>query len=331
LNQSIGITMDLSQPVLSFARLPSITFQHSQTVGEAIASLKTRELGDDILYFYVIDSSGRLLGVVPVRRLLLSRSDSRIGEIMIHDLVSIPCTATLLEASEVLLEKRLLALPIIDASGMFQGIIDISIFSDEMPNLVRKHEVDSAFQMIGVHVNLGRNVSPLRSFKDRFPWLLSNITGGMICAIIAGMYESLIGFVTLLALFIPVVLALSESVSMQSMTLTLQTLAHGPRQWSLLFGAIRREFLTAILLGFASGLSVGLISFIWKRQALASAAIGTSIALAMVTACILGVLIPGAVKAFRRDPGIASGPIVLALADIATLIFFFNLAGWLLG
>ncbi|OGC95386.1 MAG: hypothetical protein A2W25_10430 [candidate division Zixibacteria bacterium RBG_16_53_22] len=323
--------MDLNQPVLSVARLPSITFQHTQTVGEAIASLKIREPGDDILYFYVIDSSDRLIGVVPVRRLLLSRSDSRIGEIMIHDLISIPSTASLLEASEMLLEKRLLALPIVDSGGIFRGIIDISIFSDEMPSLVRKHEVDSAFQLIGVHVSLGRNVSPLRSFKDRFPWLLSNITGGIICAIIAGMYESLIGFVTLLALFIPVVLALSESVSMQSMTLTLQTLSRGPHQWSLLFNAVKRELFAAILLGLASGLAVGLISYIWKKQAPASIAIGASIALAMVTACILGVLIPGAVRAFRRDPGIASGPIVLALADIATLIFFFNLAGWLLG
>jgi Mg/Co/Ni transporter MgtE len=32
----------------------------------------------------------------------------------------------------------------------------------------------------------------------------------------------------------------------------------------------------------------------------------------------------------RRDPRIASGPIVLAVTDFATLIIYFNVAGWFL-
>jgi magnesium transporter len=60
-------------------------------------------------------------------------------------------------------------------------------------------------------------------------------------------------------------------------------------------------------------------------------AIGGSIALAMITACLLGVALPAVVRALRVDPRIAAGPIVLATADVATLLFYFNLAGWLLG
>jgi magnesium transporter len=330
MGHSVNTSVDLNQGVLKYARQPTITLHQDQTVGEAISSFRTQEIGEDILYFYVVDSYIRLLGVVPVRKLILSSPETRIGDIMISELVAIRDTATLLEASELLLEKRLLALPIVDDHDGLKGIVDIALFSQEMPNLIRKHEVDSAFQLIGVHVSLGRNVSPLRSFRDRFPWLLSNITGGIICAFIAGMYESLISMVTLLALFIPVVLALSESVSMQSMSITLQTLPPHSHPWPLIFRAVRREFSTALLLGLGSGLTVGIVAFAWRGQAMVSAAIGLTIALAMVTACILGVLIPGAVRAFQRNPNIASGPIVLALADMATLIFFFNLAGWLL-
>jgi magnesium transporter len=329
--QPAATTMDLDQPVTSYARKPSITLYADQTVREAIASIRTQEPGGDILYFYVVDTSERLLGVVPVRRLLLSLPEIHIGDIMITDVVTIPGTASLLDASEALLDTRLLAIPVVDQKGRLLGAIDISLFSEEMPDVVRRHEVESAFQLIGVHVGLGRNVSPLRSFQDRFPWLLTNITGGLLCAIIIGLYESLISVITILALFIPVILALSESVSMQSMTLTLQTLPPNPRPWSLILKALKREFFAAVLLGIGCGLVVALVIVVWKHQILAAGAIGASIALAMVTACILGVLIPGAVKTFQKNPNIASGPIVLALADIATLAFFFSLAALVLG
>jgi magnesium transporter len=167
-------------------------------------------------------------------------------------------------------------------------------------------------------------------FRNRFPWLLCNIGGGIICAFLAGLYESFLDSVIVLALFIPVVLALAESVSVQSMTITLQSL-HGRRVgWRNTLRAVTAEFLTAVLLGSASGLLVGLVALVWKRQPAVAAAIGASICLAIITACLLGILLPTALRAFR-DPKIASGPIVLATADVATLLFYFNLAGLMLG
>ena len=66
------------------------------------------------------------------------------------------------------------------------------------------------------------------AFRDRFPWLLCNIAGGLIAAFIASRFEHLLQQVVVLALFIPIVLALGESVSMQALTLTMQSLTEGP-------------------------------------------------------------------------------------------------------
>ncbi len=90
-----------------------------------------------------------------------------------------------------------------------------------------------------------------------------------------------------------------------------------------------REFFTAGLLGFGCGGLVGLISLVWKRDPGVSFAIGASITLSVVTACLLGVLLPVMVKKLRGDPRVAAGPVVLATADLATLLFYFNLAGTL--
>lgn len=112
---------------------------------------------------------------------------------------------------------------------------------------------------------------------------------------------------------------------MQSMTLTLQS-SHHRLSWRLLVGLVRRELPSAFGLGLCSAAIVGLIALIWKQHFAAAAAVGLGLFAAVIVACILGVLIPGAVKVFRADPKIASGPIALAIADIVTLLSLFAFA-----
>jgi magnesium transporter len=69
----------------------------------------------------------------------------------------------------------------------------------------------------------------------------------------------------------------------------------------------------------------------WKHEPAVSIAIACSICLAVVTSCLLGVLLPAVVRAFKGDPKIAAGPVVLATADVATLLFYFNLSAMILG
>jgi magnesium transporter len=39
-------------------------------------------LGEKIVYFYVVDGSGRLEGIVPTRRLLMSAPGVKVAELM---------------------------------------------------------------------------------------------------------------------------------------------------------------------------------------------------------------------------------------------------------
>jgi magnesium transporter len=95
--------------------------------------------------------------------------------------------------------------------------------------------------------------------------------------------------------------------------------------------ALRREVGTALLLGAASGGSVGLIVWAWRGDGLAGVVIGGSILLSLCSACLLGLSVPALLHAWRLDPKISAGPITLALADICTLVFYFTLAALALG
>jgi magnesium transporter len=319
----------LQAPIRSCLQTDFITLDRKMTVLQALDSIRHQGRGQKIIYFYVLDADGRLCGVLPTRRLLLSSPDMSLETLMLRQVISIPDTMTVADACEFFVMHRLLAFPVVDADNHMVGIVDIGMFTDEMFDAGSFRTERDVFQLIGMHLSDARAQSPAAAFKDRFPWLLCNIAGGLACALLSGFYDQLLDAVILLAMFIPVVLALAESVSMQAMTLTLQTL----RQhigWPRLLAALGRELATALLLGLASGLTVGLAALAWKRQSAVALAIGLSIALSIVTACLLGVLLPTLVRWLRGDPKVAAGPVVLATADLATLLFYFNLSRWLL-
>jgi magnesium transporter len=115
------------------------------------------------------------------------------------------------------------------------------------------------------------------------------------------------------------------------MALTLQVLLQRNVSWRRILMGVRSELLTSVLLGAGSGLVVGLTAYLWKGVLWQGLAIGLSIWLSVITACLLGVIVPTLIRKFRIDPKVAAGPIVLAAADIATMAFYFSTANLILG
>ncbi len=321
---------ELNEPAIAHARRDFVALKKGWTVAEALDWLRQQSLGEKIIYFYVVEEDGTLVGVVPTRRLLMSKPTENLASIMIERVISIPDNVAVVDACEFFVMYRMLAFPLVDRDRKLVGVVDVSLFTDEIFGLSESKSAQDVFQLIGVHIARGKKLSSWASFGGRFPWLLCNIVGGTLCALLAGRYESFLDSVIVLALFIPVVLALAESVSIQSMAITLQGLHAVQIDWKLLLRSLRAEFFTAILLGAACGASVGLVARVWKHHTDVAFAIGISICLSVLTACLLGVLLPTAIRAFGGNPRIAAGPVVLALADIATLLFYFNLSGLIL-
>jgi magnesium transporter len=322
---------NLLEPVFRYMRSDFVALRQDETVSRAITHLRNHEIQGEILYLYVTDDQNKLVGVLPVRNLLTSEPKEKISSIMVRTPVSVTASQTVLKACELFSEHRFLALPVVDDENRILGVIDINLFTDEVVSLSHQRHLDKVFQLIGVHAFLGKSVSSWASFRGRFPWLFCNMTSGIICAFIAGRYELLISELAILAMFITVVLALAESVSIQSMTLTLEVLLRQKVSWRRILSSVRKEFLTSALLGAGTGIVVGAIAYFWKEVLYQGIAIGISIWLAVMTACLLGVIVPTMIRKLRVDPKVAAGPIVLAMTDITTLVFYFATADWLLG
>jgi magnesium transporter len=219
----------------------------------------------------------------------------------------------------------------VDAERRIVGVVDVGFFTEEVFGLSEEGErPDGVFEAMGFHVSQVREASPWRAFRFRFPWLLATIGSGTVCAVLASAYEVTLAKTIILAFFLTLVLGLGESVSVQSMTLTIQALRAVRPTFGWYARAFRREVGTALLLGTACGVVVGVIVWLWRGTALAALSIGTSIVLTLCAACFFGLSVPALLHALKLDPKIAAGPVTLAFTDVFTLLFYFGLAAWLL-
>jgi magnesium transporter len=318
------------RPVLDYVQRDTPVLTKDMDVAEAMNVIRQRPVSKTVIYFYVTDDAQRLVGVLQTRTLLTAQPEERLADIMIPRVIAIPQTATVLDACEFFVLHKFLAFPIVDSERRLIGTVDINLFNEEVFGIPETERTDDLFQAIGFHISEVRNASAFQIFRFRFPWLLVTIGAGTACAFLARAHEETLKGQVIVALFLTLVLALNEAVTVQSMALALEAMHAGrpSRRWYL--GAVRREALTAVLLGLGCGLVVVLVVFVVGSNLWSACIIGGSIAISLGSACILGLSMPTLLHAMKLDPKIAAGPITLALTDVATLLIYFTLASMLL-
>lgn len=320
----------LGDPVTRHMRPDPTRVRADLTVAEALDYIRDHEVGSRVVYFYVVDADDKLVGVIPTRRLLRARTTAPVTDVMIAPVIAVPDTATVLDACEFFTLHKLLAFPVVDAAGRLVGLVDVTLYTDELTDLEQRQEADDLFQLVGVHLTEAEQRRAVLAARKRFPWLLCNVAGGMIAAVIADAYED-VATLALVTPFIALVTGMAEGVAIQSVSLALQTM-HGRRPtWRALGGTVSREVVVGLLLGAACGLIVGLVALAWKGSARAGLSLCVGIAGGVAASAAVGIALPFLLRMARRDPQVASGPIALAAADMVTLLLYFNLGRWLLG
>ena len=208
-------------------------------------------------------------------------------------------------------------------------MVDVDLYTEELADTGEDgpNERDDVFQLIGVRLTKSQQARPLRAFRGRFPWLLCNIAGGTLAAILADIYQVELNWKNaVLAIFIPVVLALAESVAIQSVTLTLDSMRAVKPSWGDLAKRARYELLTGLLLGAGTGLLVATLASIWQGIPMLFLIVLGGIGLGVTGGAVCGLAVPYLLRLMSRDPQVAAGPIALACADVVVLLAYFNLA-----
>ncbi len=327
---------DFNSLIVDHARKDFPLLEAGASVADALERIRREGVGERVIYFFAVDAEQRLVGVLPTRRLLTAPLATPLEQIMVRRVVAIPANATVLEACEFFVLYKFFAFPVVDERRRVIGVVDVSLFAEEMLEAGEREEQppqtvplsDDVFEAIGFRVAQIRGASAWRVFRYRFPWLLATVGTGTACALLAGAFQATLTNSLVIAFFLTMVLGLNESVSMQSMTVTIQALRVAKLTRSWFVENLRRECATALLLGLTCAFVVGAIVWLWRRDLPAACVVAASIFISLFAACLFGFCVPSLLHGLKLDPKIAAGPVTLAVTDFFALTFYFTLA-WL--
>jgi magnesium transporter len=279
-----------------------------------------------VSYIYVVDRNQRLEGVIQVRDLVFHPGDKPVREILKGPVVQVETGMSQLAVAQLLQRHRYLGLPVVDKLQRLVGVIN----ADSAMQVLETEASNDIARIVGTSAEEIKTHSVIKILRLRFPWLVVNIVSGLVCALILGFFQHDIREVMVLFLFVPVVLALSESTGVQGATIVVRNLTLGNFQFKNMTPLFYREVLAGMSLGVICGFCVGSIAMLWQGSPKLGLALGVSMILSIFISALLGLGLPMIFKKFKIDPAMASGPLVLAICDVQTLLVYFNLSGFIL-
>ena len=134
---------------------------------------------------YVVDESNKLLGMLSLKKLLISHPLTRIDEIYRRDVYFVKVTATSEEVSDLMRKYDLVVLPVVDQLGRLVGRITI----DDIVDVMREDAEKDIQIMSGISDDVDSNDRLWRLSRARIPWLLVGMCGGILGSRIIGSYE----------------------------------------------------------------------------------------------------------------------------------------------
>ena len=302
------------------------TLHESITAGDAIKTLQDQEDAEMVFYLYITDDDDRLVGVISLRVLTTTPSNTTLKDIMIKNVHSIRPETDQEEVARIVAQYNFLAVPVIDSDSHLLGIVTV----DDVVDVIREEATEDFLQMAGAGKD--REIllkSSWESAKIRLPWLFASWIGGVVAASLIGIFEHMLENIIALAAFIPVILGMGGNIATQSSTIIVRGMATGRVNIGGEIKLILKEIQVGMLLGVLYGILLGVFAHLvfTKAPDNLGLVVGLSICVSMVVAATVGTIIPLILRKLDIDPAIATGPFVTTSIDILGVLFYFLIAG----
>jgi magnesium transporter len=289
------------------------------TVSICIDAIREQTDNIDVMYaVYVVDENRKLLGMLSLKKLIISHPLTRIEEIYVPDVHLAKVTATSEEVSDLMQKYDLVVLPVVDQLGRLVGRITI----DDIVDVMREDAEKDIQIMSGITDDVDSNDKLWRLSRARIPWLLVGMCGGIVGSRIIGSYENQIQIHPEMAFFIPLIGATGGNVGVQSSAIIVQGLANNTLLGDKIGSKLMKELGVGIINGLICASLIWGYAYLiesWKLAATVSIALFTVI----ICASLLGTFVPLTMNKFKINPALATGPFVTTLNDIIGITIYF--------
>jgi magnesium transporter len=305
-----------------------ISLHGGWTVERAIQYMRrVRPDADSAYYLYVVDSAGKLEGIVSLRDLIIAAPHAELWQIMSRDVVSARDDMDQEQMARLVQRYDLVALPVVDSENRLVGVITV----DDVLDVVEEEATEDIYKLAGIGVK-ARALSPLTdSLKRRLPWLAVNGLVALVAAFVVSRFENTIAEVAALAVFMPVIAGQGGNAGVQTSTIVVRALALEEITIRDLFRVLFNEVQLGLVKGLLFGTAIGLIAYAWQQNSTFALIAFAAMFLNMIVASVSGVLIPMTLRyGLKLDPATAAGVFDTMITDIMGFFIFLGLATLLL-
>ncbi len=313
-----------------------IAFPELLTVQQAINRIRLEGAQKAaVSLIFMLDTERKLCGYVTLEDLILAKPLATLESIKKPLVAEITAEADREEASYKITKYGLIVLPVVDDTGSLIGIIT----HDDAMDVVeeeRTEDMERFMAITGKHQDTSYLQTPaLTQFSRRVIWLIILAFMDFISGAVLQSYQNTLSTLMLLAFYMPMLTDMGGNTGSQSATVIVRAIALkevGPHD---IFRVIWKELRISLMLGVV----LGLIAFLRVELTGGSSvipaalsltqigiAIGLALAVQVVSATIIGAVLPLLSSAFKFDPALIASPALTTIVDITGLLIYFGIA-----
>ena len=295
------------------------------TVAEATEAVRAcAETVDPVHVVYAVDTDERLVGVVPLKRLLLSRADARLDTIAEPEIVSVFPDLDQEEVARIMERYDLVSLPVVSEAGRLLGRITI----DDVVDVIREEAEEDLQRAVGITGDEELSSSVFAISRGRLPWLAVGMAGAFFSGLVIRGFEGALEEAIVLATFIPLVTATGGNAAIQSAAIAVQGLTSGELWMADGLSRLGKEVGVALVNGLVLALLIGgiVVAFGLGQPQRLALTVGLTLVAVTLIATTVGAFVPFALRRVGVDPASAMGPFVTTLNDIIGLSVYFAIA-----
>jgi magnesium transporter len=281
---------------------------------------------DEVYYIYVVNDDKVLTGVLPLKKMLLSPSVSKVKHVMKKDPIKVRADETSEEVAHIMDRYGLVALPVVDSIGRLLGRITI----DDVVDVIRE-EADKDYQMAsGITRDVESSDKVVNLTRARLPWLLIGLVGGVLSALVIGLFETSITLDFRLAFFIPLIAAMGGNVGIQSSAIIVKGIAGGENVFENTLGNVFKELFVAVINATILSLLLFVYNWLWGPGLALTISVSLSLFLVVLFASFSGTVVPLTLHRLKIDPALATGPFITTMNDIIGLLIYLKVCSFFL-
>jgi len=317
----------LSYPEDSAARIMQREFTaipSNWSVGQTIDYLReNRDLPEEFLEIFIVDNEFKPIGTVPSSRVLRTSRENKMISIMNESQLSIPVDMDREEVGHLFENYNLNSACVVDKNNKLVGMIT----SDDVLTVLKEEAEEDALRLAGVgDEEITDGV--LKKTKRRFNWLLLNLFTAFLATWVISIFGATIEQMVALAFLMPIVASMGGNAGMQTLAVTVRTIATNELTKNNFAQNITKEFFIGILNGIIFALISAIVVQLWFNDIQLSLIISISMVLNMIVAGLFGILVPISLKKFNIDPAIASSVFVTTITDVIGFLSFLGIGAY---